>query len=55
MRVSSADLENGLLIIELVREVPDALKPLKIAINAGKLNSDGKLITAKSGKSKKAA
>ncbi|MGL5564104.1 MAG: heat-shock protein, partial [Plesiomonas sp.] len=28
-----ADLKNGLLHIELVREVPEAMKPRKIEIN----------------------
>ncbi len=63
VRVSSAELTNGLLSIHLMREIPDALKPQKIAINAsGKspkqprtLKSDGKLIQAKSSKSKKVA
>ena len=32
MRVERADLADGLLIIDLVREVPDAMKPRKIAI-----------------------
>ena len=32
VRVIGAKLENGLLTIELVREVPDAMKPRKIAI-----------------------
>jgi len=34
VRVASADLADGLLAIDLVREVPDAMKPRKIAINA---------------------
>ena len=34
IRVSGASLSNGLLHIELVREVPEALKPRTIAINA---------------------
>ena len=33
VRVESADLADGLLIIDLVREVPEAMKPKKIAIN----------------------
>ena len=33
VRVKGADLKNGLLHIELVREVPEAMKPLKIEIN----------------------
>ncbi|MGK6319741.1 Hsp20 family protein [Sphingomonas sp. DT-204] len=32
IRVESADLADGLLTIELVREVPEAMKPKKIAI-----------------------
>ena len=32
VRVDSADLADGLLTIELVREVPEALKPRKIEI-----------------------
>lgn len=32
VRVANADLEDGLLIIDLIREVPDAVKPKKIAI-----------------------
>ena len=37
VRVDSAHLADGLLVIELVREVPEAMKPKKIAINGGKL------------------
>jgi molecular chaperone IbpA len=33
-RVANADLADGLLVIDLVREVPDAMKPKKIAIGA---------------------
>lgn len=33
VRVSDASLEDGLLTIDLVREVPEAMKPKKIAIN----------------------
>ncbi len=33
VKVQGAALENGLLHIELAREVPEALKPRKIAIN----------------------
>ncbi|MCP4182930.1 MAG: Hsp20 family protein [Hyphomicrobiales bacterium] len=49
VEVRGASLENGLLHIELVREIPDAMKPKKISINA-----DSKLIDAKvENKSKK--
>ena len=34
VRVDSADLADGLLTIVLVREVPEAMKPKKIAIGA---------------------
>ncbi len=42
--VKGARLENGLLSIELAREVPEALKPRKIAIESGK---GGRLLGAK--------
>jgi len=35
VRVDGAKMENGLLILDLVREVPEALKPRRIAIAAG--------------------
>jgi len=35
VRVENADLADGLLIVDLVREVPDAMKPKKIAVNGG--------------------
>jgi molecular chaperone IbpA len=34
VRVEAAGLEDGLLVIDLVREVPEAMKPRKIAIGA---------------------
>ncbi|ACB97356.1 Hsp20 family protein [Beijerinckia indica] len=33
VKVVSADIENGLLMIDFVREVPEALKPRKIEIS----------------------
>ena len=36
VRVESADLEDGLLIIDLVREVPEAMKPKKIPVGTQK-------------------
>lgn len=50
--VNGADLKNGLLVISLVRELPEALKPRKIKIGG---KSVGKLIPAKSSGKKKAA
>jgi molecular chaperone IbpA len=35
VRVENAELRDGLLSIELVREVPEAMKPRKIEINGG--------------------
>ena len=35
VRVTSADLADGLLTIELIREVPEAMKPRKIDISGG--------------------
>ena len=32
VRVANADLSDGLLVVDLVREVPDAMKPKKILI-----------------------
>lgn len=47
VRVTEASHENGMLHIDLVREVPEALKPRKIAISsAGK--ADANLVEAKS-------
>jgi molecular chaperone IbpA len=37
VRVENATLVDGLLIIELLREVPEAMRPKKIAINGGQL------------------
>jgi len=33
--VKDASLENGLLHVDLVREIPEAKKPRQIAINTG--------------------
>ena len=35
IKVTGAKLENGLLSVELVREIPEAMKPRTIAINSG--------------------
>ncbi len=34
IRVADADLNDGLLVINLVREVPEAMKPKKVAIGS---------------------
>jgi molecular chaperone IbpA len=38
VKVTSASFDNGMLTIELVREVPEALKPRKIDIGGGDAN-----------------
>ena len=43
VRVSSAAFDNGLLKIELVREVPEAVKPRRIAINGASIASTHQL------------
>ena len=35
VRVEQADLQDGLLTVDLVREIPDAMKPRKIEISSG--------------------
>jgi molecular chaperone IbpA len=35
VKVTNASLDNGLLTVQLVREVPEALKPRRIEISAG--------------------
>lgn len=45
VEVKGARLENGLLHVELVREIPEAMKPRTIAITSGK--SGGQQIEAK--------
>ena len=36
VRVDNANLEDGLLVIDLVREVPDAMKPKKVPVGTQK-------------------
>ena len=51
VRVEGADMKDGLLSIELIREIPEAMKPRKIDINAG----DSKTIEARDERKPKAA
>lgn len=37
VRVDGADLKDGLLVIDLVREVPEAMKPRKINLATGRV------------------
>jgi molecular chaperone IbpA len=43
VEVRDASLENGLLHIELVREIPDAMNPRKVAINGDTKLVEGKV------------
>ncbi len=38
VEVAGAELENGLLVVKLVKEVPEAMKPRKIEIGGGSDN-----------------
>ena len=40
VKVAHASLQNGLLHIDLVREIPEAMKPRKITINGGDSKSE---------------
>ena len=45
VQVKGAALENGLLHVDLVREIPEAKKPRQIAINTGSNVIEGKVET----------
>jgi molecular chaperone IbpA len=45
VEVKGASLENGLLHIDLIREIPEAMKPRAISINGG--GNDAKVIESK--------
>lgn len=47
VKVANADLQNGLLTVSLVREVPEEMKPRRIAIKAGDAAGDTKRIESK--------
>jgi molecular chaperone IbpA len=46
VEVEGAWLDNGLLQIDLVRKLPEAMKPRRIAINAGSKGKQGERIRA---------
>ncbi len=46
VRVAGARLENGLLSIDLIRELPEVLKPRKIEISAGAAKTEPKVVDA---------
>lgn len=39
VQVKGASFENGLLMVDLVREIPEAMKPRRIAINGGNITA----------------
>ena len=47
MQVQGASFENGLLRIELVREIPEAMKPRRIAITSGASSNDNRKLEHK--------
>ena len=47
VQVKGAALENGLLKIELVREIPEAMKPRRIAIASGVAGNDNQQLEHK--------
>jgi molecular chaperone IbpA len=47
VQVKDARFDNGLLKIELVREIPEAMKPRRIAINGAPANNAQKQLEAK--------
>jgi len=56
VRVQGAELTHGLLTISLKRELPEALKPRKIALSQGPvLKADQKVIAGKPNRKGKAA
>lgn len=52
VKVTGANLAHGLLHIELVREVPEALKPRKIQIGQQSASDQAKLVNNSEGKEK---
>jgi molecular chaperone IbpA len=49
VQVKGATFDNGLLKIELVREIPEAMKPRRIAINGASTADNVHQIEAKAG------
>ena len=47
VQVTGASLVNGLLHVDLVREIPEAKKPRQIPIGNGKANGQAQVLDAK--------
>jgi molecular chaperone IbpA len=46
VEVKSADLRDGLLVVDMVREIPEAMKPRKIEIQPAGMTIEGKTAKA---------
>ncbi|ESZ17709.1 hypothetical protein X735_10385 [Mesorhizobium sp. L2C085B000] len=55
MKIKAANLENGLLTIDIVREIPEELKPRRISIGAGDAQVGGKQIAQDTERTRNAA
>ncbi|MES0027215.1 MULTISPECIES: Hsp20 family protein [unclassified Mesorhizobium] len=55
MKIKAANLEKGLLTIDIVREIPEELKPRRISIGAGDAQVGGKPIAQDTERTRKAA
>ncbi|MER9426734.1 Hsp20 family protein, partial [Mesorhizobium sp. M0317] len=55
MKIKAANLEKGLLTIDIVREIPEELKPRRISIGAGDAQVGGKQIAQDTERTRKAA
>lgn len=55
MKIAGASLDNGLLTIDIVREIPEELKPRRISIGSGDTPAVSKQISQDTERSRKAA
>ncbi len=55
VEVTDANINNGLLTINLVKEIPEAMKPKKISIGQGSSHTIEHDVAGRSGKSEQAA
>ena len=55
MKIKAANLENGLLTIDIVREIPEELKPRRISIGMGDTPTAATQITQDPDRARKAA
>jgi molecular chaperone IbpA len=55
MKILGANLNSGLLTIDIVREIPEELKPRRISIGSGDAPTVGKQIAQETERPRKAA